>query len=190
MLDLADVEIKKNASFMVSQNIGVDESLDKEVYLCQKDGISYLWNLRSPGTKFVVDYVKLGVEYGHQEDDFSVMTAEDFDRINYKTCRKCKGPNNKKYSKNYWRYNRSLGSVSMVLYCYENGYCENCAKAEEKKSVNRSSVWDNAIVRENVVQLVGDDAPTQETEYADGTIYEEYPYGLPTSLERTRHNEI
>lgn len=171
-LNYTDKQIKYKASFILD----TDNRAHKPCVLHDEDEVIYILNERSFG--LVWDEAK-----GENVTSTRKVTAEDFDAV-YKTqCRKCKGKITK-YEKNYWRYNHSFGSRTMTLYCFENGYCEECAKEYEKQKIVRPTIWEyeRKIVNKNTVQLVGDNAPTVIQEYEDGTIYEEYPFGLPSGL--------
>lgn len=177
---MTSTEIKKRASFMEMHNTDLKLS-SKIIFGTDKDGNTLLFNCRTEGSEAVHYLDEKGIERIKLQHTSKRMVADDFDSIVLNRCRHCKGYNTKKYTENYWKINNSLGSSSKTLYCFENGYCEECSK-------KLATVYNGKRVPKEISRtsqkLMGDQTTTTIIQFDDGSTLEEYPYGMPPHIER------
>lgn len=73
------------------------------------------------------------VEVGHLEEDPTLIVAESFESIPKDCCRVC-GKKITLYKKEYERHDFMGGMHSVMIYAYDNNYCEECAREKAKKT--------------------------------------------------------
>lgn len=110
-----------------------------------------------------------GYEYEGEELDKSQIVSDNFHRIPSNCCRECE-KERKPYNERYYKKSfENYGQWVSVLYCYENGYCQECAK-KLTKEVYVSDRLPRAVKSYEVIK---DDQNCLVTEYADGSVIEE-----------------
>lgn len=91
-------------------------------------------------------------------EDRTLQVADDWESIPMDHCRACKQPV-KKYEKDYFKNNLTC----YVLFNYENGYCEECAKAQAAIQPPKVEGVEKKYIRESMYD-VGGDAMTFKTD--------------------------
>lgn len=162
--------IHSRASFMLFTKTP-KELADKFITDFDELGEFYL-NVRTAGVKWetAIDY--FGNEKGRWRESNQRQVTEDFDSVPLSKCRRCKGKITP-YEKLYFRREFSAGSLIRFLHCYDNGYCEDCAKFyAEKIPVND---FPASVVSESEYQFMGDNYSTQVKVFSDGSVEESNP---------------
>lgn len=174
--------INQKAKFFIYHDTPI-RTENENLFDEDEDGNILILNCRHEGCEAVHYLDEDGVERVKLEDSPARQVADDFDSIVLNRCRHCKQYNKKRYETLYWKKSSSQGSTSKTLYCFDNGYCESCAK---KLAVVINGKRPPREVYKTSQCLVGDQVPTVITEYDDGSIYEEYPYGMPPYIEKEK----
>lgn len=109
---------------------------------------------------------KSGYKRTYLSEDRKFQVADDWDTIHITLCRSCKKENVKKYNTMYFEHFNEYSK----LYCFENGYCEECAKRHsETKHVKRQLPY---ITRMTSCHYAGDKYATETWYLSDGSIIE------------------
>ena len=109
--------------------------------------------------------------------DGSLIVSDNYESIPKGHCRRCHQKIQNRYIKKYYRSQYWVTDWVQVLYCYDNGYCEACAKWEEKhpeKNVFLPKLTDTWHKGRQGLEI---------KEYSDGSVLEELAYDdLPQEL--------
>lgn len=164
---LDEKAIHKAASFMEFKNTPEEVA---ENYLTAYDRYGeFFLNCRFAGLRNKSYIDKYGNERTQSIETDTQQCAEDFNSISVTRCRKCKNKI-EPYEKLYFRRFYSSGSLLRKLYCFENGYCQDCAlDYAAQVPVND---YDVRVVEEHEFQFVGDKDKTTVTVLSDGSIEE------------------
>lgn len=117
--------MKERAAFILKTDTP-EETFCEVSRMFTDEGDEIFLNPRKIGgsTKWYTN--KRGYKDSYFSDDERYIMAEDFSNISLTSCRKCKKEKGAYYPTNYLMQERGY----LILYCFENGYCEECAKAK------------------------------------------------------------
>lgn len=150
--------IKARAKVIFSQNMNANDIYDIQ---WTKEGDKEIFcNNRFYGESFSIPE---GEEQGEWAEDKNKQGADDYTSIALNRCRFCKKII-KPYTTNYFEKIRDNHDW-YKLYCFENGYCEECAK---KKAAIVHEPYRQSELEKNIVK--------KEWRMIGGSYYEEVVY--------------
>lgn len=112
--------------------------------------------------EIVINNKKAGIYRGKENKNY--IAAEDWNSIPSNCCRACKKEITKKYNNIYFEEY----SEHAVLYCFNNNYCEECAKAKSEKK--HKIFKPLKVLKDSEHFLSGETYPTRVIEFEGFTI--------------------